>query len=83
MPFIKFTLLRFGVAVVVFLACAYLKVGVIMAAVVALLVSWAVGYLFFPKLRTQAAGYLQRRYSPNKPHRLKSEADDAEAEDRL
>lgn len=82
MPFIKFTLLRFGVAAAVFIACLYLRVGIIMGAVVAVLISWAVGYLFFPKLRMEAASYLQRRYSPSRPHRLKTEQDDALAEDR-
>ncbi|GAA1346915.1 DUF4229 domain-containing protein [Falsarthrobacter nasiphocae] len=83
MPFIKFTLLRFGVALAVFALCAYLRVGLVMAAIVGLIVSWAVGYLFFPALREQAAGYLQRRYSPSAPHRMKSEEEDAAAEDRL
>ncbi len=83
MPFIKFSALRFGVAILVFIACVYLQVGIVMATVVALIVSWAVGFLFFPKLRLEAAGYLQRRYSPSKPHRSKVEAEDNDAEDRL
>jgi hypothetical protein len=83
MPFLKFTALRFGVAIVVFLLCLYLHLGIVMSAIVGLLVSWAVGFLFFPKLRLEAAGYLQRRYSPAKPHRSKIESEDNDAEDRM
>ncbi|WP_300343665.1 DUF4229 domain-containing protein [Nesterenkonia sp.] len=84
MAVLKYSLLRLGVFAAVFFGCLYLDLGrftLLFALLVGLLVSWAVAYLFFNRLRVaagqQLAGWLgRRRYSA-------SEADDNAAEDEI
>lgn len=53
--FLYYTLLRFGLMVVVFVACVYLGTGAILAGVFAILIAFAVAYLGFPGLHEQAS----------------------------
>lgn len=84
MAVLKYSLLRLGVFALVFIGCLYLNLGQftgIFAVIIALLVSWAVGYLFFSSWRIaageQLAGWLGKR------RRGASELDDNAAEDEL
>lgn len=49
--------------VAVFIACVLLQLGLIVSAVIAVLVSFCVSYLFLAKLRREAADSLERRFS--------------------
>lgn len=84
MAVLKYTLLRLGVFAVVFVACAQLSLGrftLLYALVIGLLVSWAVGYLFFNRWRlaagAQIAGVVGNRGVG------RGETDDNAAEDAL
>ena len=59
MSFLKYTLLRFALLVLAFLLCMWLGAGLILSGVAAVVVSFAVSYLFFPRLRTAAGAELR------------------------
>ena len=85
MSVLKYSLLRLGAFFIVFAACMMLDLGqytVFFALIVGLVVSWALGYLFFNRLRLEAAEELARRFGGDR--RLgSSELDDNQAEDAL
>lgn len=86
MAVLKYSLLRLGVFAVVFFACTQLRLGeftLIFALLIGLVVSWAVGYLFFNRLRLQAAEQLANRVSSNSRKKSSAEAEDNAAEDEL
>lgn len=84
MPFLKFTALRLGFVAVFFVICYSLGVGAIFSVIAAAVMAWCVTYLFFRKLRNEAASSLQRRFSEGAPPvRSASELRDADAEDSL
>lgn len=84
MPFLKFTALRLGFVAVFFVICYSLGVGAIFSVIAAAVMAWCVTYLFFRKLRNEAASSLQRRFSDGAPPvRSASELRDADAEDNL
>lgn len=55
MKFLYYSLIRLAIMVVVFVVCALLHTGLVLAAVFAVLIGFAVGYLAFPKLHAQAS----------------------------
>lgn len=84
MDVLKYSSLRLGVFAVVFLGCLQLRLGeftLLFAMLIGLVVSWAVGYLFFNTWRLAAGEQLarwlaRRRYST-------AEVDDNAAEDAI
>lgn len=85
MPVLKYSLLRLGAFFIVFAACMMLDLGqytVLFALIVGLIVSWALGYLFFNRLRLEAGQHLARRFGGDRTLGS-SELDDNEAEDAL
>ena len=60
MSFLKYTLLRFALLVLAFLLCMWLGAGLILSGVAAVVVSFAVSYLFFPRLHTAAGEEFHR-----------------------
>ena len=85
MSVLKYSLLRLGAFFIVFAACLMLDLGqytIFFALIVGLIVSWAMGYLFFNRLRLEAGQELARRFGGDR--RLgSSELDDNAAEDAL
>ncbi|GAA1824715.1 DUF4229 domain-containing protein [Nesterenkonia flava] len=85
MAVLKYSLLRLGVFAAVFFACLYLDLGqftVPFAMICGVVISWAVGYLFFNSWRVAAGEQLARRLG-SKRKLAESEADDNAAEDEL
>ena len=60
MNFLKYSLLRFALLVPVFLLCLWLGVGLVLSVIAAVVVSFAVSYLFFPRLHTAAGEEFHR-----------------------
>lgn len=84
MAFLKYTLVRFGIMAAVFVVALLLGLGAIASAIVAVIVSFCVSYLFLTKMRVAASKSVETRISGNaKPMRTASEIDDAQAEDAL
>jgi hypothetical protein len=82
--FLKFSALRLLLIVVFYVVCVQVGLGLFVSAVVAAILSWCVTYLFFRRLRDDAAATLQRRFTPGAPPlRTAVELDDAAAEDSL
>lgn len=85
MAILKYSLLRLGVFAVVFYACLFLDLGqftMAFALICGLLISWAVGYLFFNRLRLEAGEQLARRFGGARKQGH-HETDDNAAEDEL
>ncbi|MGJ9402938.1 DUF4229 domain-containing protein [Arthrobacter sp. KK5.5] len=84
MQFLKYTALRFALFFIVFVALAWgLGQNVWLAAAVAMVVAFCVAYLFFNKLRVQAAADLRSLLSGRRRRKGSVELDDESAEDRL
>ncbi|KNC15075.1 hypothetical protein AC792_15535 [Arthrobacter sp. RIT-PI-e] len=84
MAFLKFSALRLLLIVVFFVVCVQLGLGFFFSALVSAILAWCVTYLFFRRLRDDAATTLQRRFTPGAPPvRTATEVDDAAAEDAL
>lgn len=83
MNFLKYSLLRFGLMIVVFLLCMWLNVGLILSGVFAILIAFAVSYLAFPKLHVAAGQDMQRWFSKRRKDAplKKAVAEDTEIED--
>jgi len=80
--FLKYTLIRLALFAPLFALFLYLQLGVLLAALCAGMMSFAVSFLFFQKQRDAATATLHHRFSA-KPMRSAGEVADAEAEDRL
>lgn len=84
MAFFKYTALRLVLFFAVYVVCLYLRLGVWFSAAAGLIIALCIGYLFFGKLRAEAAQAVSRTFAgQNRPIRHKSELDDAAAEDKL
>ena len=84
MAFVKVSALRLVLIVVFFVICVQLGLGFFVSALVSAILAWCVTYLFFRKLRDDAATTLQRSFTPGAPPvRTATELDDAAAEDAL
>lgn len=84
MALLKYSLLRLGVFAVVFFLCLNLNLGqftALFALVIGLIVSWAVAYLFFNRLRLAAGQQLANR--PRRTRRSAAEQQDNADEDDL
>jgi hypothetical protein len=86
--FLKYSLFRFAVLVLVFLLSMWLGVGLVLSGLAAVAISFAVSYLFFPRLRTAAGaelrGWLARSPgSGNRAAREDQEVEDAYVDGRL
>lgn len=80
--FWKFTALRLGIVVLVFILGLLLQLGIVYSAIVAVVIAWCVTYLFFRKMRDAASASLQHRFSGKAaPLRTSTEISDAMAED--
>lgn len=85
MAVLKYSLLRLGVFVVVFVVCLNVDLGrftLVFALIVGLIVSWAVAYLFFNRWRLAAVEQLSSR-SKKPQRRSAAERQDNAAEDDL
>ncbi|MDO5617486.1 DUF4229 domain-containing protein [Kocuria sp.] len=82
MNFLKYSALRLGLLIVVFVAGLYLRLGILFAGLAAIIIAFAVCYIFFPKLHVGARQDLGRWISRSPKIRKDTLADeDAEAED--
>ncbi|NHU84663.1 DUF4229 domain-containing protein [Kocuria sp. JC486] len=82
MNFLKYSVLRLGLLVVVFVAGLYLRLGILFAGAAAIIIAFAVCYIFFPKLHIAASQDFHRRISRSPKIRRESLRDeDAEIED--
>lgn len=85
MALFKYSLLRLATFCVVFAACMFFDLGrftLVFAVLVGLLISWAVAYLFFNRLRLAAGEQLAALFSGRRRTGAREQAD-AEAEDAL
>lgn len=84
MAFLKYSLIRLGLFVPLFVLFALLQTGLLLAAVFAGLIAFAISYLFFKKQRDAATAAMRERFSGKaKPIRSALEIEDASIEDRL
>ena len=84
MAFLKYTLIRLALFVPLFALFLYLQLGVLLAALCAGMMAFAISFLFFQKQRDAATASIHQRFSGKaKPLRSAGEVADAEAEDRL
>ncbi|WP_010523876.1 DUF4229 domain-containing protein [Nesterenkonia sp. F] len=85
MALLKYSLIRLATFCLVFAACMFLDLGrftLAFAVLVGLLVSWAVAYLFFDRLRLAAGEQLAAIFSGRRRTGARQQAD-ADAEDAL
>lgn len=66
MNFLKYSLLRLGILIVVFVVCLYIGAGLILSGIAAVVAAFAICYLFFPKLHL-AAGQDFHRWIDRSP----------------
>ena len=84
MAFLKYTLIRLALFAPLFALFLYLQLGLLLAALCAGMMAFAISFLFFQRQRDAAAATLHQRFSGKaKPIRSAGEVADAEAEDRL
>ncbi|MDV8147074.1 DUF4229 domain-containing protein [Arthrobacter sp. B10-11] len=80
----KYTLIRLALFVPLFALFSFLQIGMLLSAVCAGLIAFAISYLFFQKQRDAATATLHERFSGRaKPIRTAGEVEDADAEDSL
>ena len=84
MQFLKYTVIRLALFFVVFLPLVFLlRWPVCTSGLIALIVAFAVSYLFFNKLRLAANVDVQKMFAANGPKKSKRQLSDEEAEDRF
>ncbi|MBP1232615.1 hypothetical protein JOE40_002259 [Arthrobacter sp. PvP102] len=84
MAFMKYSLIRLALFVPLFVLFSVLQIGILLSAVCAGLIAFAISYLFFQKQRDAATATLHERFSGRaKPIRSAGEVEDADAEDTL
>lgn len=82
MQFLKYSLLRLGLFAAVFLLLAWgLRWGVFTAGIVALVIAFAVSYLFFNKLRLQANEDIRKAFSKTSANKTGAQLADEAVED--
>jgi hypothetical protein len=79
--FLKYSLLRFALLVLAFLLSMWLGVGLVLSGVAAVAISFAVSYLFFPRLHTAAGEEFHRWFSRVPKPRNRVALEDQEVED--
>lgn len=84
MQFFKYTVIRLALFFVIFLPLVFLlSWPVYTSGLIALVVAFAVTYLFFNKLRLAANADVQKMFASKGPRKSKRELADEEAEDRF
>lgn len=83
MASLKYFLLRTVLFVVPFALFMVLRIGVIFSAVFAVIIAFAVNFLFFGRQRNAAAGEVRDVFSGRKQVRSKQEQNEAEEEDAI
>lgn len=84
MAFLKYSLIRLAIFAPLFVLFALLRTGLLLAAIFAGLIAFAISYLFFQKQRDAATAAMRERFSGRaKPIRSALEIEDASIEDRL
>ncbi len=84
MQFLKYTVIRLALFFVVFLPLVFLlRWPVYTSGLIALVIAFAVTYLFFNKLRLAANTDVQKMFAANGPKKSKRQLSDEEAEDRF
>ncbi|MEV8150889.1 DUF4229 domain-containing protein [Arthrobacter sp. NPDC080073] len=84
MAFLKYSLIRLAIFVPLFVLFALLRTGLLLAAIFAGLIAFAISYLFFQKQRDAATAAMRERFTGRaKPIRSALEIEDASIEDRL
>jgi hypothetical protein len=82
--FLKYSLIRLAIFLPLFVLFALLQTGLLLAAIFAGLIAFAISYLFFQKQRDAATAAMRERFSGRaKPIRSALEIEDASIEDRL
>jgi hypothetical protein len=82
--FWKFTALRVGLMAAIFVACLYLRLGIVYSAIAAAILAWCITYLFFRSWRDAAAQAVAYRFAGSRGSiRTSTEISDAMAEDAL
>lgn len=80
MKVVQYSLLRLGIFVLLFVVLLNLGLGILFSGICGLLISWAVGYLFFNNLRIAAGEQMAARFGPRRTRSRAEESDNA-AED--
>lgn len=84
MQFFKYTVIRLALFFVVFLPLLFLlRWPLYTAGLIALVIAFAVSYLFLNKMRLAANADVQRMFGAKGPKKSKRNLDDEEAEDRF
>ncbi|MEU4207013.1 DUF4229 domain-containing protein [Rothia terrae] len=73
MNLLKYTLLRFGIMLVVFFLCIFLKIGLVFSAIFAVIIALAACYLGFPHLHVAAGEDMARLFKGKKSSTKRSE----------
>ena len=81
MNFLKYSLLRFALLVLAFLLSMWLGVGLVLSGVAAVAISFAVSYLFFPRLHAAAGEEVHRWVARAPKPRNRVALEDQEVED--
>ena len=81
MAFLKYTLLRAALFVVPFVVFLLLGIGGVLSAVYAVVIAFAVSFLFLNRQRNAAAGDVRDVFGGRKKVRTSQEKEDAEIED--
>ena len=84
MQFFKYTVIRLALFFAVFLPLVYLLMWPIMTAgLVALVIAFALSYLFLNKMRLAANSDVQKMFNSKGPKKSRHDLDDEAAEDRF
>nr|WP_281727792.1 DUF4229 domain-containing protein [Rothia terrae] len=70
---LKYTLLRFGIMLLVFILCMFLKIGLVFSAIFAVIIALAACYLGFPRLHVAAGEDMARLFKRKKSSTKRSE----------
>lgn len=84
MQFFKYTVIRLALFFVVFLPLVYLlRWPVFTAGLIALVIAFALSYLFLNKMRLAANADVQKMFNSKGPRKSSHDLDDEAAEDRF
>ncbi|MBS6029222.1 MAG: DUF4229 domain-containing protein [Kocuria sp.] len=81
MNFLKYSLLRLGILVALFVLCLYLGLGLVFSGIAAVIAAFAVCYIFFPKLHYAAGQDFHRFISRSPKPQNRVALEDQEYED--
>lgn len=81
MNFLKYSLLRLGILVALFVLCLYLGLGLVFSGIAAVIAAFAICYIFFPKLHYAAGQDFHRFISRSPKPQNRVALEDQEYED--